>query len=323
MKAIVLEKYGSTKNLAFKEISRIKIKEDELLIKMKYTSINSADLDFIYGHPLVRFTGLFKPGYPILGSDCVGFVEEVGSQVSRFEIGDKVWADLSNPLSYGTFAQYVSVPASSIQKIPFDIDLKEAACLPTAAMVALQNVQLKQKPKKDHKVLVNGAGGEIGTILVQCLKALEVEFTAVDKKEKHTMLRELGAKFTIDYREINYTQQEQQYDYVYDLLCTNKLSNCLSVVKKNGHLIMLGGSTRNLLAVLVFGPIISLISRRKVKLGRWDTNNHDDLYQLAKLNHEGIIKPVIDSVILLEETIKGLETLESGIVQGKIVVKNN
>lgn len=290
-------------------------------MKLLYTSINSADLDFINGHPLVRFTGLFKPGYPVLGSDCVGQIESIGKNVKHLKVGDIVWADLSKPLSYGTFAEYVAVPAASLQILPSNLALEEAACLPTAGVVALQNVHLKRKPSKGDKVLVNGAGGGIGTILVQLLKAIGAEVTAVDKAEKHAMLKEIGAIRTIDYRETDYTTENIKYDYVYDLLCTKKLSRCLSVVKKKGHFIMLGGTTKNLLKVLVFSPLLSLLSQRKVKVGRWEANNHDDLHHLATLWEAGLVRPVIDHIIPLEETIAGLKVLESGNILEKIVVK--
>lgn len=321
MKAIVLDKYGSTDDLVFKDYPKPKIKPNEVLIRMLYTSINSADLDFINGHPLVRFTGMSKPGYPILGSDCVGEVVELGSEVQNLLPGDMVWADTSNPLSYGTFAEYLSVPADELQILPEHMNPEYASCLPTAAMVALQNVNIKNKPKKGDKILVNGAGGGIGTILVQLLSALGTDITAVDKAEKHNMLKTLGANRTIDYREIDYTDEDIEYDYVYDLLCTNKLRKVMSVTKKNGQIIMLGGSTGNMLNVLAFGPLISLFWRRKIKLGGWETNNHKDLEELARLYKEGTIKPVIDKIIPLEETIEGLKLLEEGYILGKIVVK--
>ena len=135
------------------------------------------------------------------------------------------------------------------------------------------------------------------------------------------MLKSIGANRTIDYRESDYSKENIDYDYVYDLLCAKKLSRCVSVVKKNGHFIMLGGSTKNILLVLVFGSILSLIWNRKVKLGGWKTNNHADLIRLAKLYKEGTIKPVIDRVIPLEKAIDGLKSLESGNVLGKIVVQ--
>lgn len=312
MKAILMKKYGSTADLCVTDWPKPTISEEQVLIKLLYTSLNSADLDFINGHPLVRFTGLTKPGYPILGSDCVGVIESIGSKVKDVAVGDKVWADLSNPLSYGTFAEYVGVPATSVQKLPDDIPLEEAACLPTAGMVALQNVRTKVMPQKGDKVLVNGAGGGIGTVLGQLLKSLRADITAVDKVEKHVMLKAIGAGRTVDYRELDYTREPVDYDFVYDLLCTKKLSDCMAVVKKQGHFIMLGGSSRNILKVLVFGPLLSLVWRRKIKLGGWDTNKQEDLRELAKLYQEGILKPVIDRVIPLEETIAGLKALEEG-----------
>lgn len=297
------------------------VKDDSVLVKLLYTSLNAADLDFVVGHPLVRFTGLFKPGYPILGSDCVGRIESLGSNVKDFKLGDIIWADTSNPLSYGTFAEYTSVPASSIQKLPPGIPLEAAACLPTAGMVALQNINRKEKPQQKDQVLVNGAGGGIGTILVQLLKGMGTEVTAVDKKEKHTLLQSIGADHTIDYRETDYTQENIEYDYVYDLQCQKKINQCLSVVKKNGHFIMLGGSTKNILKILISGPILSLVYRKKIKIGGWKPNNREDLQELAKLCKEGTIKPSIDRVIPLAETIDGLKVLETGNVLGKIVVK--
>ena len=119
---------------------------------MLYTSLNSADLDFVHGHPLVRFTGVFRPGYPVLGSDCVGRIESLGRDMEGFEAGELVWADLSNPLSYGTFAEYVSVPVASLQRMPLGIRPEEAACLPTAEVVASQNVNIKRKPGKGEAV---------------------------------------------------------------------------------------------------------------------------------------------------------------------------
>ena len=169
MRAVRLERYGNTDDLEYVEVPRPVPKPDEVLVKLHYTSLNAADLDYVHGHPLVRFTGLRKPAYPILGSDCVGEVVGQGDDVERFALGQIVWADLSLPLAYGTLAEYVTVPASALQLLPSGVDPKEAACLPTAGMVALQNIRMKKPVRVGDKVLVNGAGGGIGTILVQLL----------------------------------------------------------------------------------------------------------------------------------------------------------
>ncbi|MDD2523087.1 MAG: alcohol dehydrogenase catalytic domain-containing protein [Anaerolineaceae bacterium] len=136
MKAIVLKKYGSTNDLELTEIPKPVIGDDEVLIRLLYTSLNAADLDFVHGHPLIRFTGLRKPGFPILGSDLVGIIDENWRDVTGFEVGELVWADTSNPAAYGTFAEYVKVKPAIIQKLPAGIPLPDAACLPTAAIVA-------------------------------------------------------------------------------------------------------------------------------------------------------------------------------------------
>lgn len=321
MKAIVLGGYGSTDQLKLTEVSKPMINGEQLLIRIIYSSLNAADLDFVHGHPLVRFSGLFKPGYPILGSDCVGSIEALGNKVIGFNVGDIIWADLSIPLKYGAFADYVVVKASSVQKIPKGLDLVYAACLPTAAMVAFQNVRLNNDLKKGDKVLVNGAGGGIGTILVQLLKAKEVEVTAIDKVEKHQMLKSIGANITIDYEKEDFTEQEIIYDHIYDLVCTRRLYKCRQVLKKNGQYTMLGGSTRNILIVFIFGKILSIVWGQKFTMGVWDTNNQRDLDELANIYLRGIIKPVIDKVVSLEETIAGLKELEAGKVLGKIVVR--
>lgn len=321
MKAVLLQRYGSSDDLIYTDVPMSTPNSDEALVRLIYTSINAADLDYVNGHPLVRFTGLRKPGYPILGSDLVGIVEEIGSDVNHVQIGDIVWADTSNPLKYGTFAEYTALPAMSLQKISGDIDLKQAACLPSAGVVAFQNIQLKQPAKAGDTALVNGAGGGIGNIIVQLLHQAGVEVTAVDKQIKHDMLKEIGATYTIDYEATDYLKSGKQYDYVYDLVCYRPLSEATSIVKKDGHFIMLGGSTSNILRVLTGAPLLSKRFQKKIILGAYRTNDHDDLAQMHQLLLDKTIQPVIDRIIPLEETIEGIKALETGNVLGKIVIR--
>ncbi len=321
MKAVLLQKYGSSDDLIFADVPTPWPKADEALVRLLYTSINAADLDYVNGHPLVRFTGLTKPGYPILGSDLVGVVEEIGPDVTDVQIGDTVWADTSNPLNYGTFAEYTALPASSLQKISREVDLAQAACLPSAGVVALQNVQLKNPAKAGDTALVNGAGGGIGNIIVQVLSQAGVEVTAVDKESKHEMLMEIGASHTIDYENTDYLKVGKQYDYVYDLVCYRSLPKATSILKKQGQFIMLGGSTANILRVLTTAPLLSKRLQKKIILGAYRTNDHNDLAQMYQLLKEGKIRPVIDRIIPFEEMIDGIKALEAGNVLGKIVIK--
>lgn len=321
MKAILLTKYGTSDNLIYTEVAKPMPGPDDVLIKLKYTSINAADLDYVHGHPLIRFTGLTKPAYPILGSDLTGSVEKVGTNVINLRPGDLVWADTSNPLKYGTFAEYTVVPSKSLQKLPDTTTLAEAACLPSAGSVALQNIQLKQPPHKGDTALVNGAGGGIGTMIVQLLTAVGVEVTAVDKQSKHEMLLQIGAARVIDYETTDYLQTKHKYDYVYDLVSARPLNDAVSIVKQHGHFIMLGGTTANILRVLTAAPFLSRRWQKQIHLGVYQTNDHAALVQLAALLEQDIIHPVIDRIIPLEETISGIKALEAGNVLGKIVIK--
>ena len=321
MKAIVFNKYGSIKDLSLKEVEIPKINEDEVLLKLLFTSLNAADLDFINGHPLVRFTGLFKPGFPILGSDLVGMVVEIGKKVTKLKVGDIVWADLSIPEKYSTFSEFTKAKEKSLQIIPKGIELADAACLPTAGMVAYQNIYKKKSPKPNDHVLVNGAGGGIGTMLVQMLVERGAIVTAVDSSEKLDALKTIGAKHVIDYKTNNIIDLKEQYDYVYDLVCFNKLKHVKKLVKKKGTLIVLGGSVRNMLKIFILGPLLSLLANKKIKMGGWDTNNLDDLKAISQLYLDKSIKPVIDEIVPIEGLINGLGRLAEGNVVGKIVVK--
>lgn len=320
MKAIVLQKYGNSDDLIYTEVPKPQTGPDDALVRLLYTSINAADLDYVNGHPLVRFTGLTKPGYPILGSDLVGVIEDLGQNVTNLQVGDIVWADTSNPLRYGTFAEYIALPAKNLLKISRDVSLAQAACLPSAGVVALQNFQLKDPARAGHTALVNGAGGGIGNIIVQLLNQAGVEVTAVDKQSKHQMLKDIGATHTIDYETTDYLATPHQYDYVYDLVCYRPLSEATSIVKENGQFIMLGGSTSNILRVLTTAPLLSRRLKKKIILGAYRTNDHADLAQMYQLLQDGTLNPVIDRVIPLEAGIAGIKALEEGNVLGKIVI---
>lgn len=193
--------------------------------------------------------------------------------------------------------------------------------MPSAGVVAFQNIQLKQPAKAGDTALVNGAGGGIGNIIVQLLHQAGVEVTAVDKQIKHDMLKEIGATYTIDYEATDYLKSGKQYDYVYDLVCYRPLSEATSIVKKDGHFIMLGGSTSNILRVLTGAPLLSKRFQKKIILGAYRTNDHDDLAQMHQLLLDKTIQPVIDRIIPLEETIEGIKALETGNVLGKIVIR--
>ncbi|MDQ0193388.1 NAD(P)-dependent alcohol dehydrogenase [Paenibacillus wynnii] len=193
MKAIVSHKYGSPDILQFKEVNTPTPKENEALVKVYATSLNAADLETLRGTPMSRFGGLLRPKHKILGTDIAGRVEAVGSKVMQFQSGDEIWGDLSFPHNCGAFAEYVCIPEQALRLKPASMTFEEAAAIPTSAIVALQNLCGKRPIQPGQKVLINGAGGGVGTFAVQLAKHFGAEVTGVDNAGKLDLLRSIGA----------------------------------------------------------------------------------------------------------------------------------
>ena len=192
MKAIVCTKYGSPEVLQLKEVAKPIPKEDEALVKVHAASLNAADLETLRGVFIVRIAAPLKPIYKILGSDIAGRVEAVGRKVKQFQPGDEVFGDLS-VCGFGAFAEYVSVPENALRLKPASMSFEEAATLPQAAVLALQGLRDKRPIQPGQKVLINGAGGGVGTFAVQLAKYFGAEVTGVDSTKKLDLLHSIGA----------------------------------------------------------------------------------------------------------------------------------
>jgi NADPH:quinone reductase-like Zn-dependent oxidoreductase len=211
MKAIVYTKYGSPDVLQLKEVDKPIPKKDEVLVKVYATSINSWDWDLLKGNPfLVRIIGgLRKPRHKILGADIAGLVESVGSNVTEFKPGDEVFGDIAGR-GFGGFAEYVSVPEKLLARKSAAMSFEQSASLPQAGLLALQGLSYKGSISPGQQILINGAGGGVGTIALQYLKSLGAEVTCVDKAEKFGLLKSLGADHLIDYTKVDYTPAIRQ-----------------------------------------------------------------------------------------------------------------
>ncbi len=158
MKAMVYTEYGPPEVFQLKEVEKPTPKDNEVLVKVHAASLNAADFEYLRGVFIVRLLGFLKPKYKILGSDIAGRVEAVGRNVKQFQPGDEIWGDLS-AYGFGTFAEYVCVPENALRLKPASMTFEEAAAVPTAAVVALQNLRGKRPIQPGQKVLINGAGG--------------------------------------------------------------------------------------------------------------------------------------------------------------------
>jgi NADPH:quinone reductase-like Zn-dependent oxidoreductase len=320
MKAIVCTKYGSPDVLQLKEVAKPIPRADEALVKIHASSLNAADFETMRGVFVVRIAAPRKPMYKILGSDLSGRIEAVGENVKGFQPGDEIWGDLSFPLGYSTFAEYVCIPEHALRLKPASMTFEQAAAVPTAAVVALQNLRARRLVEPGQKVLINGAGGGVGTFAVQLAKYFGAEVTAVDSASKLDMLRSIGADHVIDYTHEDFTKSEQGYDLILDVVAYRSIFAYRRPLGPEGIFIYVGGSTSAIFQALLLGPLISRNTSKKIGIGKWEPNNQEDLVFLTRLFEAGKVVPVIDKRYPLSEVPEAMRYLEEGHVLGKVVI---
>jgi len=316
MKAIVNEEYGPLEVLQFKEVDKPSPKDNEVLVKIFAASVNYGDKILVRGKPLmVRLmgVGLLKPKNTKLGTDIAGQVEAVGRNVTQFQPGDEVFADLGS-CGFGAYAEYVSVPENVLALKPVNITYEEAAAVPQAAVVALQGLN-KGQIKSGQKVLINGASGGIGTFAVQIAKSYGAEVTGVCSTRNLEMVQSIGADHVIDYKQEDFTQNEQRYDLILDLVANRSVSDYLRALNSKGVYVAVAFNP----VAIFLGSLISMIGSKKVSA---ITQKHivEDLVYLKELIEAGKIVPVIDRSYPLSEVAEAMRYLEEGQHHGKVVI---
>jgi NADPH:quinone reductase-like Zn-dependent oxidoreductase len=320
MKAIVLTKYGPPEALQLREIDKPAPKDNEALVRIHSASINAADVETLRGVFIVRMTSPLKPMYKILGSDIAGRIEAVGRNVELYQPGDEIWGDLSFPHGYGAFAEYICIPETALRLKPPGMTFEQAAAIPTAGVVALQNLVAKRPIQRGQKVLINGAGGGVGTFAVQIAKHFGAEVTAVDSAKKLDMLRAVGADHVIDYAREDFARSGKRYDLILDVVVHRSVFDYNRALMPSGICIMVGGSMARVFLAIVLGPLVNMMGSKKIGMGMWKPNDRDDLKLLAELFDAGKVKPIIDRVYPLSKTAEAFRYLEEGHAQGKVVI---
>ena len=320
MKAIVYTEYGPPDVLQLKEVAKPIPKEDQALVKVHAASVNAGDLETLNGAWPARFEGPLKPKHKIPGTDIAGRVEAVGVNVKQFQPGDEIWGDLSFPYGFGTFAEYVCVSENALALKPASMTFEQAATYPHSAIIVLQNLRDKGHIQPGKKVLINGAGGGMGTFAVQIAKYYGAEVTGVDSDSKFDMLRSIGADHAIEYTQEDYTKTGQRYDFILDVVAHRSVFDYRRALSPEGVFVIVGGSFSTFLQVITLGTLISRRGSKKISLNVWDQNNKEDLALLAELFETGKVVPVIDRRYPLSEVPKALRYLEEGHAQGKVVI---
>ena len=320
MKAIVCKEYGSPDVLQLKEVEKPIPEGDEVLVKVHAASVNAGDLETLRGMWFARFGGPLRPQYKILGTDVAGRVEALGTNVKQFQPGDEIWGDLSFPYGFGSFAEYVCVSEKALALKPTSMTFEQATTYPHSGIIVLQNIRDKGQIQPGKKVLINGAGGGMGTFAVQIAKYYGAEVTGVDSANKLDMLRSIGADHVIDYRKEDYTKSGQRYDLILDVVAHRSVFDYQRVLSPEGIFIIIGGSLATFLQVVVLGTLISRRGSKKIGINKWEMNEKEDLDFLAELFETGKVVPIIDRRYPLNEVPEALRYVEGGHAQGKVVI---
>lgn len=322
MKAITYYKYGSTANLQLEEVPKPSPKADEVLIKVYTASINSWDCDLVKGKPyIVRMIsgGFIKPNLRILGCDVAGVVEAVGTGVTQFKVGDAVMGDISES-GWGGFAEYTCAKEKYLAIKPDRLTFEQAAAIPQAGGLALEAIRYHKAIQPGDEILINGAGGGVGTMGIQMMKALGAEVTAVDSAEKFDIMKASGADHLIDYKSEDFTKNGKQYNRIIDVVANRSVFEYVRSLKPGGVFGMVGGKMSKIVQTGFLGPFVG--GSKKLGLVAW-IPKAEYIYELIKLNEEGKFQPIIDKVFPLEETPHAIQYLTDGKAKGKVVILVN
>ncbi|HUF58409.1 MAG TPA: NAD(P)-dependent alcohol dehydrogenase [Actinomycetota bacterium] len=333
MKAIVQERYGSPDVLELREIDRPTAGDDEVLVRVRATSVHPDVWHALRGVPYVlriMGSGSRRPKNAVPGTDLAGSVESVGRNVMRFRPGDEVFGPSIGANLWrngGTYAEYAAVPEAGLERKPANLTFEQAAAVLTSGQIAVQGIRDEGRVQSGQKVLINGAGGGVGTTAVQLAKAYGADVTAVDSPGKLDMLRSIGANRVLDYTQEDFTRSAERYDLVLDIAGNHPWSDLKRALTPEGIYVLIGhdqyggsghrwvGSLGRFFKLMVIAPFVSQLHPFR---GAKDPG--DRLVVLKELIEAGKITPVIDRTFPLSEVPEAIRYLETGQVQGKVVI---
>lgn len=320
MKAIVYERYGPPEVLQLKEVEKPTPKNNEVLIKTYATTVTSGDwrvrsLNVPTGFGLIMrlVFGVSRPKQPILGSELAGVIESVGKDVSKFKVGDPVFA--FSDASMGCHAEYKCMAeGGAVVLKPSNLTFEEAAALSFGGTTALDFLR-RGKLKGGERMLVNGASGAVGTAAVQLAKHFGAIVTGVCSTANVELVRSLGASHVIDYTQEDFTQNGETYDVIVDTVGTAPFSRSKASLKEGGRLLMVLAGLPDMLQI----PWASMTSSRQVIVGPAAVRVEDLLF-FAQLAEAEEFKPVIDRRYPFEKIVEAHRYVDTGRKKGNVVI---
>ncbi|MFC1489362.1 NAD(P)-dependent alcohol dehydrogenase [Thermodesulfobacteriota bacterium] len=321
MKGVVYTKYGSPDVLQLKEVEKPIPKDDEVLIKVHAAEATKADCELrSFNFPVKWFwlplriaMGLIKPKRQILGGYFAGEVESVGKDVTKFKRGDQIFG--TTRLRMGAYGEYVCLPASyTLVPKPYNVSFEEAAAVPLGGLNALHFLR-KANIRKGEKVLVNGAGGSIGTFGVQIAKAMGAEVTAVDSTIKEEMLRRIGADHFFDYTKEDFTKSGNTYDVIFDMVANSSYSECVKALNPKGRYLMANPRISDMVR-----SVLTSTFTDKTAIFVFAGEKDEELLALKEMIEEGKIQSIVDKIFPLEQAAEAHRRVETEQRLGPVVI---
>ena len=320
MRKIVYRNYGLPEVLQQAEALRPVPKDDEILIRTHATTVTSADwrcrslsMPPGFGFLARPMLGITKPRQQILGSELAGIVEEVGKNVSRFKIGDSVFAFTG--ASLGCYVDFKCIPENAnVVLMPSNLNYHEAAALSFGGTTALDFFR-KGRLKEGDRVVINGASGGVGTAAVQLAKNSGAIVTGVCSGANTTLVKSIGADHVIDYTKVNIAEINDTFDIIMDTVGTLPYSRCSHLLNENGRFLMVLGGLSDMLQI----PWVSITSRKKIIAGP-AAELLGDLQSLAKLAEDNKFKPVVDRVFPVDQIVEAHSYVDTGRKKGNVVI---
>lgn len=317
MRAAIYTSYGPPEVVQLTQRPKPVVREKEILVRICATTVNRTDCGFRSAQYFVSrfYSGLFKPKLDILGNEFAGEVEAIGSQVTEFKPGDRVFG--FNDETFGAHAEYMTIRENAaITTIPAQLSYEEAAPITEGGHYALCDIRAA-KVKPGQKVLINGASAAIGSAAVQLLKYFAAEVTAVCGSENIDLVRSLKPDHIIDYKKEDFTKNGETYDFVFDAVGKSSYGKCKRLLKEGGVYISteLGKNSEN-----VFLGLIGVFKKGRRVLFPLPTITKEDVVFLKKLVESGQFRPLIDRRYPFDQIVEAHRYVETGQKTGNVVI---
>lgn len=312
MKAIVYKRYGPADVLQVSEIEKPEPKDNEVLIKVHSAEVTKADCEMRsfnfavkwFWLPLRLMLGIAKPKKNVLGGYFSGEIESAGKNVTELVVGDKVFG--STQMRFGAYGEYVCLPDSyTIVRKPDNMSYEYAAAVPLGGLNALHFMRMANI-KAGETILINGAGGSIGTFAIQIAKDMGAVVTAVDSPIKEKMLRELGVDYFIDYTQENVTQQDKTYDIIFNMVANSRYSDFINRLNSNGRYLM--GNPK--LTDMFRSVVTSKLTDKKSTFS-FAGEKKEELITLRTMIEAGKIRSVVDKIYSINQIVQAHQRVEA------------